>query len=1003
MKYLSISIPSIAGFLLFCLPLGVMAQQFTDVTTAMGINVISNSGQQGTGVSFYDIDGDGWDDITFAPNNAPLVIYRNLGGTGFEALSPITNNFETKAPVWVDYDNDGDADLCFTRGQGRTRVFTNNGNWTFTEMPTADFGMATSLMLRSYGQSWGDYDKDGDLDVYICNKTGFNYLGRNNGNGTFTNVTVAAGVGGHPIGPAFQSVWMDYDRDSWPDLFVIYENLPGNANFPNQLFRNNGDGTFTDVAPAAGLNDLTQTMCISPSDFDRDGDQDIYITDVEFEGNQLYRNNGDGTYTDVATAAGVDVNSFCWGGLWIDANLDGYDDLHVATAFTINNNDLFFVNNGDGTFTNTADPLFNNTENGYATAKGDFNNDGHPDFALTKMSLTSGYQLFQANTGTNHYVKIHLEGTHSNRDAIGSWIAVYAAGIKREIYTLAGENYLGQNSQYKLFGLGASNTVDSLVVTWPRGLVEKWYDLQADTIYTFVEGARTQGMFDIPVEIAVCDGDSTVLDPGLWASYLWEDGSTERLFGTSESGLVSVQVSDTNGYSFTWKAEVALLPVPATTISNEHVLCAGTSTGTISVQSDVNSTILWNDENTSFERTEVAAGDYSYTITAANGCLLQGQVTITEPEPLEVSANVEPESCPGSNNGAVLLTAFGGTAPYVFDEQGNTIDGLSPGTYTWEIQDANGCVASIETEIQSATPLEWDVEVSHPLCQGDSTGSIAILDPSSSLEVIWNDGASGLLRVHLPAGEYSYEINYGEGCTTGGAATLLEPASLAVVAVIHHPTCAGSDNGSATLDITGGTAPYTFSSPTDDWSTLPAGTFSGTVSDSNGCSSQVVVTLLAPPALTVAPVIQQPIDSDDTGSVNLNATGGTPPLDILWSNGSTGGSLQGLEEGAYTYTITDNNGCELEGEITIIIDAVSELPDAFFAIYPQPAIDRLTVSANTPVLRWQLMELSGRIINQGNVLGASTFHIDTTPYGGLYVLQMETTNGQWLTKKCIIE
>jgi hypothetical protein len=980
-----------------------LAQQFTDVTTTMGINVISSSGQQGTGVSFYDIDSDGWDDITFAPNNAPLVIYRNLAGMGFEALSPISNNFETKAPVWIDYDNDGDADLCFTRGQGRTRVFTNNGNWTFTEMPTADFGMTTSLMLRSYGQSWADYDKDGDLDVYICNKTGFNYLGRNNSNGTFTNVTVVAGVGGHPSGPAFQSVWMDYDRDSWPDLFVIYENLPSNAFFPNQLFRNNGDGTFTDVAPTAGLNDLTQTMCISPADYDRDGDQDMYITDVEFEGNQLYTNNGDGTYTDVAPTAGVEVNSFCWGGLWIDPDLDGYDDLHVSTAFTINNNDYFFHNNGDGSFSNTNDLLFQNTENGYATAKGDFNNDGHPDFALTKMSATSSFQLFQATTGPHHFIKVKLEGTHSNRDAIGSWISVHAGGMKHEVYTLAGENYLGQNSQYKLFGLGNATVIDSLTITWPRGLTEKWYSLEADSTYTFIEGQKTQDIFDVPVITILCPGDTAWLDPGEYNQYLWEDGFTERLFGAMSEGLYSVQVEDANGYAFIWRAEVVAGAAPSAEAAISNASCAGEATGSISVTTTPETTIVWEDGSISFERIGLVAGNYAYILTDPEGCSSTDTLFIAEPDPLVLSVLLENETCPGAANGMAQFTAQGGVEPYDFGAQGSNVVLLSPGMYSWEVQDANGCVASVEGEILAAVALVWEVESSNPSCFGGENGALVIVTPPSDVVVNWGDGVTGLQRENLAAGEYTYEINYGIGCTVNGGVTLTDPEPLQTSVSFVNPSCAEGNDGSAEITTTGGTAPYSFSSPFGEWSSLMAGTYSGWITDANGCTVEVVVTLTAPPALSVAPVIQNPVNVDDTGSVQLNPFGGTPPLEVTWSNGSTDSNIEGLAEGSYTYTVTDGNGCELAGEITLIIDNIAESQLGMVKVFPQPARQQFTVSAGFPLFRWKLMELTGRTILTGSANGSVAFEINASGLSGVYIMMVETMSGQWLTSKCIFE
>lgn len=822
----------------------VWGQNFTDETSALGINVVSASGNQGSGVSFYDIDKDGWDDITFCPNNAPIVIYHNLGGTGFEALSPIPNTFESKAPCWIDYDNDGDADLCFTRGQGRTRLFRNDGNWVFTEQATTVLGMSTNLGLRTYGQSWADYDKDGDLDVYICNKTAFNYLGRNNGNGTFTNVTTAAGVGGHDMGPAFQSVWMDYNRDTWPDLFVIYENLPFQAIYPNQLFKNNGDGTFTNVAVEAGLNDLTQTMCISPSDYDRDGDQDLYVTDVEFVGNRLYQNNNDGTYADVATTAGVVVNSFCWGGLWIDQDNDGFEDLHVATAYTINNNDYFFRNNGDGTFTNTNDPTFENTENGYATAKGDYNNDGYQDFALTKMASTS-YQVFSSVPGTHHFVKVALEGTYSNRDAIGTWIDVYANGLHQEVYTMAGENYLAQDSQYEVFGLGTATVVDSLVITWPRGLVEKFYGLTTDTLYRFLEGEATQTNYAIQGDTLLCEGPN-ILDAGNWSSYAWSTGESDRSIAITAAGIYSVQVTDANGYSFIAELEVVQgeAVVPQVTVNN--IPCSGLNNGSILLTlNNDQQTAVWSDGEVTTERTELSAGEYSVNVIELNGCSTALNITITEPAPIIATATTTHETCPDLNNGTVQWLISGGVPEYSINSFGTFPQALAPGEYLFEITDANGCTIGAPFMIEEAIALQLEIQSDDVSCFGSTDGA-ALLLGNVPFEAVWPDGANTVSRDDLTPGEYTLQLTYGDNCTTTSTVEIGTPDPVTVQMEWLDEFV--PDLGWASATATGGTAPYTYIWNTGSNDTLitnlTGGVYTCTVFDANGCIGEGSVTLL---------------------------------------------------------------------------------------------------------------------------------------------------------------
>ncbi len=229
----------------------------------------------GVGVSFFDFDNDGWDDLTFIKQGDHLILYKNNQGLFNLLPSIIPTPGEPKHALWVDYDNDGFNDVLTTYFNVPCRLYHNDGNFNFADV-TIQSGLSL-LSGPSYGASFGDFNKDGYLDLYICSysTTGnftdpneLNVLYKNNGNGTFTNIANQAGVN-DSTKASFQAVWLDYDKDGWADIYVINDfELDENS-----LYRNNGDETFTNVTIQSGTtNPLSNPMSNSVADFDNDGD-----------------------------------------------------------------------------------------------------------------------------------------------------------------------------------------------------------------------------------------------------------------------------------------------------------------------------------------------------------------------------------------------------------------------------------------------------------------------------------------------------------------------------------------------------------------------------------------------------------------------------------------------------------------------------------------------------------------------------------------------------------
>lgn len=815
---------------------GLNSQGFIDVTSAQGINMINNGNSiLGVGLSFYDFDKDGWDDLTYSSSNDSLVLYRNLQGQGFQRIemAPFIFTTDAKQPTWVDYDNDGDADLMWSKRSNGTRLYRNDGNMVFTDV-TASLNMPTGGPRHVYGFSWADYDKDGWLDVYMClyNNEAFirNYLLRNNGNGTFTNVASSAGV---DLGAfnSFQSVWLDINKDSWPDLYVIND-----LSQDSHLFINNGNGTFQNIAVSAGVTANIQAMSNSWSDYDQDGDWDLYITEA-LMGNILYRNNGDNTFTNVAADAGVLVNSYCWGAQWIDYDHNTLEDLHVTSATNILNQDFFYINNGDGTFTNPLWPVFSEDYNfTFASAKGDFNHDGYWDLSVTRTGTTS-YQLLQGVAGDNNWVKLSLEGTHSNRDAIGTQIDYYLANKHLMKYTKCGENFLSQNSQYEILSMGDAEFIDSLVITWPRGLVERFYNVPAGEWLSLIEGENTQLNLSFIGPEIICPDQFATIDAGPGVSYMWSNGQTSRTIEVTAPGNYSVSVTDANGYVFTANIDVTASAEWDVEENVTPVSCDYLQDGVIEVISSNDVTIQWQDNTTEFIRTNLGEGVYQYTLTSEAGCAFSSSVELTAPEAPSISSMSVDPLCYGASDGNITVQTDAEFATILWSDNNESFEreSLGSGVYSYTVT-VGTCTYSDEIELSDPEQLTFDISISNVTCNGANDGSVVLVPAggTGSYDIQLSSGSN----IQLSPGTYSFGISDQNDCSVSGVFEITEPEILTAAVEVENAN--DGNNGSAEVIVTGGVEPYEFlwnnEMETAVISGIGQGTYVCTVTDANNCT-----------------------------------------------------------------------------------------------------------------------------------------------------------------------
>lgn len=754
--------------------------QFVPVHESLGVNMIA-TGQAifGHAVSVHDFDGDGWDDLSFGTTGQNPRFYRNTG-SGFELWnSGISSpNNSVKSLLWADLDNDGDKDLFISYENSSVRLYENTGNMILVDI-TEESGIQAEYGLRNYGAAIGDYDRDGLLDIYLCkyyNSSLFeeeqyqNILYRNNGDLTFSNVTAEANasVG---VNASFMPAWFDYNEDGWPDLFIVNDRVSD----PNYLLRNNGDGSFTDVSEELGLNAFIEAMGFSPGDIDNDLLLDFFVANSQTLGNHLYHHQADHQFENIAPSAGVEAYDLCWSGLWMDYDNNGWLDLHVSVELhTIGHtpHNLFYVNNQDLTFTEMGSDLGLSADSvsTWASAQGDWNRDGYPDFVSHNRTPFPS-ALWENLGGDNHYLAVVLEGSVSNRDAIGAMIYAYAGGLQQLRYVACGENYLGQNSQRKLFGLGETTSVDSLIVRWPSGHTDRYYELAADSTYSLLEGSGSSAFIEASNNV-LCPSDTLVLHA---------IGATDVTWSTGASGIDSILVTTAGTYSFEAENEFGvpiespafIITSASTPIVNMEIappLCFGESSGSINllVAGDPEThSVVFNGLPAGWEIQDLASGSYSIVVSNAFGCEADTAIILEDPSMLTAEESIEHPACYGEF-GSASLEVSGGSGSIAIDWFSADPEQLLAGVYPYEITDENACV--LEGQVLLLEPEELVLEyLATPAIEGND-GSIDLLISGGTppYTAAWtgpnNFVYSGQSASDLAPGAYSIALSDANGC-----------------------------------------------------------------------------------------------------------------------------------------------------------------------------------------------------------------------------------------------
>ena len=522
-----------------------MTVQFVDVTTEAGITFKHVNGASdrkfyletmGSGAAFLDYDNDGNLDL-YIVNGAPLpgfetttpptnILYQNDGNGVLTDVTTVAGVGDTgygMGCVAADYDNDGDSDLYVTNF-GENLLYRNNGDGTFTD--------ATTHAGVGNGQKWSsscafvDYDHDGNLDLYVVNYLDYDiakdrdwrdprgqrvyanpqvYAGisdtlyKNNGDGTFTDVTRQVGVY-NDEGKGLGVTCGDYDNDGRIDIYVA------NDTTPNFLYRNAGNGRFVDIGPFVGAayNEhgvAEGGMGVDFGDYNNDGALDIFVTNFSNETNTLYHNTTDGALIDFTNIAGLGEVSFlklAFGTKFFDANNDGTLDLFVANghlyptesdALEYAQTDQLFINTGEETFVDISEQsgeYFSTKRVGRGAAFGDYDNDGDTDIFVVNLNK-EGILLRNEGGNKHNWLMIKTVGVKSNRDGIGARVEVVTRSHSQMKEVQAGSSYLSGHDLRLIFGLGTETKAEAIKITWPSGVEQTLTDIEANQLLVITE------------------------------------------------------------------------------------------------------------------------------------------------------------------------------------------------------------------------------------------------------------------------------------------------------------------------------------------------------------------------------------------------------------------------------------------------------------------------------------------------------------------------------------
>ncbi len=699
-----------------------------------------------------DMNNDQLDDVVRVTQNGMYIDYQKVGGGFQQGFFPISfQSFPSWSICAGDLDNNGYNDLLFGDGDAVSFVMSNPTGTSYAEyaMPEYIFSQRSTL---------ADIDNDGDLDAFVCHDVDQSHPYRNDGTGTMALDQTLIPTADRPGN--YAAIWTDYDNDGDDDLYItkcVGGSQPGNINRTNLLYKNNGDGTFTESGTEAGIDDNAQSWTTVFEDFDNDGDFDAFIVNHDFA-NRFFLNNGNGTFTDIIVNTGITPHDLgAWENAAADFNNDGWVDI-LSEMFT-----QLYLNKGDLTFTGQNLPV----DGG---GIGDLNNDGYLDILKNNtiyLNTTSGY----------NWLKINTLGTVSNRNGIGSRIEIYGAWGRqiREVRSSGG--FAPMSSLNTHFGLGAATSVDSVIVEWPSGIRTVMLNPTINSTLTMAEASCLLPQTEIIVngDLQLCPGETLELlvpNPAA-ATVEWNNGATGDMLTVTQPGTYNAILTDGTGcISFTNSIPVleAVEVVPFIEPQGPTKFCEG---GELVLNMTGGPNPVWSTGATGASITVNASGEYNVSTDAVCDddpiTSVSVEVLVLENDPpIVTGANIAPGD-------SVLLTAVGENLTWYDAPVGGLVIGngtefqtpMLGQTTTYYVEDLH----IYPGEIQTGGKLDNSGQGGQP-----SLGSYNVFD-------VWEPFTINEVTVYLPA---TAPIGLRTVRLFDGTGTLLEEAQFTLETAGAH-------------------------------------------------------------------------------------------------------------------------------------------------------------------------------------------------------------------------
>lgn len=605
----------LASLLTFSYLLLSAQTSFTNKTSQL----VPGAHYSGVAIAIIDANGDGLDDIVrMNQGYKPNIQYQTTPNSAFHGLDLGTPP-GTTGSQWgmctADVDNNGYADILlggYYDGVKIAKASADGASYAYTNL--------TQPSTFVQGVNFADINNDGWLDAFVCHDDGAARIYGNNGDGTFTYQPVWMNLSTTPASDNsgnYGSIWTDFDNDGDVDLYIAHcrqgVNDPTDPRRINQLYVNNGDGTYTqDVTNVYGLRIGAQSWTADFGDIDNDGDFDCFITNHDVS-SQLLLNDGTGHFTDITAASGLQnvITGQPLEGVFRDFDNDGFVDILVAGTYQ-----YLFHNNGDHTFSQLTGVFDNHQMESFAI--GDLNHDGFQDiyagYAQVYTDPSNTPDAVWINNGnSNHFIGFSLRGMVSNRSGVGARVTVYSAMGTQIREVRSGESYGISNSLITHFGLGQVEHVDSVVINWPSGTRDVIYEPETDKYHTIAEGGCLVPEISLnPLgPTTFCNGQSVNIEAPAGFTYLWNTGDTSKIISAGSPGNYNVTITTPEGCTaVSGNINVVVDPIEPTfiTAQSDTIFCSG---GSVMLTSNPGNSYLWNTGDTTQNIIVSTSGLYS--------------------------------------------------------------------------------------------------------------------------------------------------------------------------------------------------------------------------------------------------------------------------------------------------------------------------------------------------------------------------------------------------------